>query len=188
MEISKRFNDTAVSALFKDMSESITDWRRSKEFVTPEGISGNLFQTTPDKTGSYPVELGKADLFLTTVMLRAILLSNAAEAIRHERFQEAANLTHKAGEYPIAPHFVDGAATDKEAMLGKLMLVVSEVGEAGEAVMENNPELFAEELADTFIRLFDICGACKIDIGTEIIKKMQVNENRPIKHGKKCLL
>ena len=45
---------------------------------------------------------------------------------------------------------------------------------------------FKEELADTAIRLFDLCGSLGIDLEKEISKKMKVNEGRPIKHGKNC--
>ena len=72
----------------------------------------------------------------------------------------------------------------KDYMLGKLMLVVTEVAEAAEAVRHGDASNFREELADTFIRLMDITAAMNINIEDEIIKKMAVNEKRPIKHGK----
>lgn len=37
------------------------------------------------------------------------------------------------------------------------------------------------ELADVVIRVFDFCGGNDIDL-----EKMQYNETRPYKHGKKC--
>jgi NTP pyrophosphatase (non-canonical NTP hydrolase) len=77
---------------------------------------------------------------------------------------------------------------NRDNMLGKLMLVVTEVAEAGEAVRHNDIANFKEEIADTFIRLFDITGTFDIDIESEIIKKMAYNETRPDKHGKACSL
>lgn len=74
---------------------------------------------------------------------------------------------------------------EDELMLGKLMLVVTEVAEAAEAVRHHDLENFTEEIADTFIRLFDICGSMKIDIEAVIELKMSVNQNRLPKHGKK---
>ena len=76
--------------------------------------------------------------------------------------------------------------------MSKLMLVVTEVSEAAEAYRKD-PTLtdkdiknnFAEELADTFIRLLDLTGSLNIDIATEIHNKMLINEGRPHKHGKK---
>ena len=70
-----------------------------------------------------------------------------------------------------------------ERMLGKLMLVVTELGEATEAVRHNDLANFKEELADTFIRLLDICGTMNIDPDEIIADKMKVNRDRPYRHG-----
>lgn len=66
------------------------------------------------------------------------------------------------------------------------MLVVTELAEAAEAVRHSDQKNFEEEIADTFIRLLDICGTCKIDIDKAIADKMEYNEGRPIRHGKVC--
>lgn len=66
-----------------------------------------------------------------------------------------------------------------------LMLTVSELAEALEADRKADRAGFREEIADTFIRLFDLCGGMKINIETEIEKKRIKNEARPYKHGKK---
>lgn len=104
----------------------------------------------------------------------------------------------------------------------KLMLIVSELGEAMEAYRkdhysdldeynkcidiwdnyENKDKLltnpfipifektikdgFEDEIADTIIRLLDLCEYMKIDIKQHIELKMKYNESRPYKHGKKC--
>lgn len=73
-----------------------------------------------------------------------------------------------------------------------LARVMSEVGEAVEALRHGNPPAEKihghtheeEELADTFIRLLDYCGHKGYDIGAAIIKKMAYNEGRPFLHGK----
>jgi NTP pyrophosphatase (non-canonical NTP hydrolase) len=76
---------------------------------------------------------------------------------------------------------------DKERNTGEaLMLVVTELAEAMEAHRKQDPENFKEELADTFIRLFDLCGGMGIDIEAEILKKCEKNKLRPYKHGKIC--
>ena len=67
-----------------------------------------------------------------------------------------------------------------------LMLIVTELAEAMEAHRVQDQENFKEELADTFIRLFDLCGGLNIDIQAEIEKKAQKNKQRPYKHGKIC--
>ena len=46
-------------------------------------------------------------------------------------------------------------------------------------------DTFEDEIADTFIRLFDLCGALDIDIEKHIELKLQYNQSREYKHGKK---
>ena len=79
-----------------------------------------------------------------------------------------------------------GFQTEWKNMPEKLMLVVTELSEAMEAYRHADRKNFEEEIADTFIRLFDICGSINIDIENEIKKKMEVNKLRPQKHGKEC--
>lgn len=76
---------------------------------------------------------------------------------------------------------------DDERNIGEaLMLMVTELAEAMEAHRKQDDANFREELADTFIRLFDFCGGHGIDIAAEIEKKTAKNRNRPYKHGKIC--
>jgi NTP pyrophosphatase (non-canonical NTP hydrolase) len=76
---------------------------------------------------------------------------------------------------------------DKERNVGEaLMLVVTELAEAMEAHRKQDGANFNEEIADTFIRLFDLCGGMGIDIEAEILKKCEKNKQRPYKHGKIC--
>lgn len=76
---------------------------------------------------------------------------------------------------------------DKERNVGEaLMLVVTEVAEAMEGHRHKDHDNFREELADTFIRLFDLCGGMGIDIQAEIVKKAEKNKSRPHMHGKIC--
>lgn len=76
---------------------------------------------------------------------------------------------------------------DEKRNIGEaLMLVVTELAEAMEAHRRQEDEHFREEIADTFIRLLDLCGGLKIDIEAEIQKKAQRNLSRPYKHGKIC--
>ncbi len=67
-----------------------------------------------------------------------------------------------------------------------LMLIVTELAEAMEAHRVQDQANFKEEIADTFIRLLDLCGGLKIDIEDEIAKKSSKNKTRPYKHGKIC--
>jgi len=74
---------------------------------------------------------------------------------------------------------------DKNNAIGnRLMLIVSELGEAQEGLRHGDIDNFAEELADVAIRLGDLCGGLGIDLEAEIQKKMEKNKARPYKHGK----
>ena len=76
---------------------------------------------------------------------------------------------------------------DSQRNIGEaLMLIVTELAEAMESHRLKDQENFNEELADTFIRLFDLCGGLNIDIQKEIEKKSKINKKRPYKHGKVC--
>ena len=76
---------------------------------------------------------------------------------------------------------------EKERNVGEaLMLVVTELAEAMEGHRVQDEENFKEELADAFIRLFDLCGGWGIDIEAEIAKKSLKNKARAYKHGKIC--
>lgn len=76
----------------------------------------------------------------------------------------------------------------RDMMLGKLMLVVTEVAEMAEAVRSGDRDNFDEELADTVIRLLDIAGTTCSPLGNTIVFKMAKNETRPAKHGRLCNL
>ena len=66
-----------------------------------------------------------------------------------------------------------------------LLRIHSEVSEASEAIRDNNFEGFAEELADIFIRLANLCEVWKINLEEEVIKKHNKNLDRPHLHGRK---
>jgi NTP pyrophosphatase (non-canonical NTP hydrolase) len=65
------------------------------------------------------------------------------------------------------------------------MLVVTELAEAVEADRAHDDLNYREEIADAVIRLFDLCGADRIDLESEIAAKMEVNEARANRHGKR---
>ena len=80
---------------------------------------------------------------------------------------------------------------DKKRNVGEaLMLIVSELGEAIEAHRGGKfgilqKDTFEDELADTAIRLFDLCGGLGIPLEKQIAWKMAFNKTRAKKHGKK---
>jgi NTP pyrophosphatase (non-canonical NTP hydrolase) len=69
-----------------------------------------------------------------------------------------------------------------------LCLVHSEVSEALEAYRNDMADIegFAEELADTVIRVFDMAEGLGIDIEYFILEKHKKNIERPFKHGGKA--
>ncbi|MBS4188681.1 hypothetical protein KHA94_00405 [Bacillus sp. FJAT-49705] len=76
---------------------------------------------------------------------------------------------------------------DEERETGTLLaLIHSEVSEALEADRKGDKEHFAEEIADIFIRGFDLCGLKGINLEYHILKKMEYNKSRTYKHGGKA--
>lgn len=80
----------------------------------------------------------------------------------------------------------------------RLALIHSEISEALEDYRKNGiPEAynekemgggsFEEELADAVIRIFDLAGLLKIQIGSYILKKHKYNKTRPYRHGGKIV-
>lgn len=67
-----------------------------------------------------------------------------------------------------------------------LCLIHSEVSEALEEYRKRRSvtAAFAEELADIFIRLADMCEGLEVDLDYVVEMKNEINVNRPYKHGK----
>ena len=83
----------------------------------------------------------------------------------------------------------------KDAFIAqKLALVHTEISEAVEALRKEGYEAngyglfekdsFADELADSIIRILDLCGELKIDIQKQIDWKLEKNKQREFMHGK----
>lgn len=131
-----------------------------------------------------------------------------AQAYQDETEGQLHALQKRLGEWRRSKEF----ETRWENVPEKLMLVVTELGEAMEAyrhldvpliiATDNGHKLdgqkdgegvqlvwlenFGEELADAAIRILDLCDALDIDLQSAICWKMALNEMRPKKHGKKC--
>ena len=95
-------------------------------------------------------------------------------------------------EYGLSNEIVK--ATKDAFIAQKIGLVMSEWGEALEAMRKPNYEAngygigvkdsFVDEIADTIIRLLDLCGELEIDIDAQMEWKMNYNKSREAKHGK----
>lgn len=87
-----------------------------------------------------------------------------------------------------AKGFCDEKRNDGEC----LMLMVSELAEAMEALRNGNPpdnklpqhSNFLVELSDVVIRILNYAGENDMRLGQAIVDKMKYNEGRPHKHGK----
>ncbi len=77
---------------------------------------------------------------------------------------------------------------DEERNMGEMIaLMHSELSEALEAYRNDNisgPHGVAEEFADVIIRVLDTCAAYKLDMDWVIARKMEINRQRPFRHGK----
>lgn len=99
--------------------------------------------------------------------------------IKGKSLNELSHLCHRVA--------VEKGFWDEKRNIGEaLMLIVTELAEAMEAHRVQDEENFREEIADSFIRLLDLCGGLGIDIEEEIHKKSLKNKQRPYKHGKIC--
>ncbi len=99
--------------------------------------------------------------------------------IKGKSLNELSQLCHRVA--------VEKGFWDEKRNIGEaLMLIVTELAEAMEAHRVQDEANFREEIADSFIRLLDLCGGLGIDIEEEIHKKSFKNKQRPYKHGKIC--
>lgn len=69
--------------------------------------------------------------------------------------------------------------------LKKIALIHSEVSEALEGARKNlmddhlpHRKMIEVELADVIIRVADLCGALKLDLGGAVVEKLEYNANR----------
>lgn len=100
-------------------------------------------------------------------------------------------LVHAAHAHSVEKGFCGEPDTRNEAEL--IALAHSELSEALGYIRQGNmvasdhiPDFLGveEELADTVIRICDLCAAHNYRLGAAILAKMKFNLTRPYKHGK----
>lgn len=106
--------------------------------------------------------------------------ANASEKGFWDAEKRVLEKIHQSEDFDI----LDYKAVQEAFMSQKLMLIVSELSEALEAMRENDTANFKKELADVVIRTGDTAGGYDIDLHMEVIQKMSENSKRPPKHGK----
>lgn len=79
---------------------------------------------------------------------------------------------------------VEGRPENPSLPSEKLMLIVTEVAEAQEALRDGDRENEAEEIADILIRVLDYAAWRGISLDREVGAKMDKNRIRPRLHGR----
>lgn len=77
-----------------------------------------------------------------------------------------------------------GFPSDRDAKLRALAAQVVYM-EANELEQAEEADKYAEELADVIIASLSVAGKLGIDIDAAVRRKMEINKERPWKHGKK---
>lgn len=129
---------------------------------------------------------------LSDIKPASIQRSEEIAALQRSVFQNA-----KAKGFHILdiPRHRELSAMETAWVNSQLMLIVSEVAEATEALRvtglrpditsDGKPLGFGSELADALIRILDTAELCGIDLAADIAAKAAYNTTRPIKHGNK---
>lgn len=79
---------------------------------------------------------------------------------------------------------VEGRPVNPSLPSEKLLLIVSEVCEAQDALRSGDSENEAEEIADVLIRTLDYAAWRGISLDAEVWKKVGKNRERPHLHGR----
>lgn len=120
-----------------------------------------LSHATAKEKGFWDSERNLPELLMLTVSE----LSEALEALRKEHKSSPDIVASLYNFYVEDPHPMD-AETFKHEF---------------ESHVKNS---FEDEITDTAIRLFDLCGGLGIDLETHILLKINYNKLRGYKHGK----
>ena len=92
--------------------------------------------------------------------------------------------------YLLTDHAKNCIKSTRDAFITqKIMLIVSELGEAVEAIRKDKygiemKDTFEDEIADSLLRTFDLCEMLGIDIEKQLEWKREFNKTREKMHGK----
>jgi len=108
----------------------------------------------------------------TMLMLIVSELSEALEADRKDKYSKTERFEkYLKNSRTISGGVAMGGVTPECAWIAKFEECIKDT--------------FEDEIADTIIRILDLCGYLNIDIEKHIELKMKYNETRERKHGKK---
>ena len=117
----------------------------------------------PKQFNNSDIERMKIAFYNEKISLIASELGEATEAMRNGKF-------------------FDG---NKEGLETMFSLMKNDTFKFQTAYMTHIKDTFENELADSFIRLCDLCYKMNIDIESFVKLKMEYNKTRGVKHGKK---
>lgn len=185
-----------VTVGLSDLACQITVWRESKGFLTPPSISVEESWT-----------LSHADAMLGKLALVHSELDEAYQAYCQHDLDGPDGVVKELADTAIRVLDIAGACSlDLEEWLMKLgevedpgvppgarlpeflLYLHGLVTECAEATRRENVEYFALGLARLYGGLMEATDLFGRGLQAEIDKKMAVNEQRPVRHGKKTLL
>jgi hypothetical protein len=181
-------------SMIEVQARRVAAWRQKHGFITPADLSSDL-------NDQYPVTY--RDLLLVKMGKALVNFAATTQAIGKEppqamkyalgglisALEELHDNIKDDVDDSSGPYYV----THQDAMLGKIALMAEELGEAAECVLEGRERDMWVELADEHIRWCDVVGTAMLEgndphITQIIAQKMETNEKRPIRHGKKKFL
>ena len=136
----------------------VTGLNESAELIHKGNISRGFYDGSFDKDG-FPIK--------NTGELLMLVVSELGEALEADRKNKQANLDLFEDKINVL-NYQD--ISQKDAFI--------------ESFKTHIKDTFQDEIADSVIRLLDMCGYLGIDIDRHINLKLTYNSTRPYKHGK----
>ena len=166
-EIGEGFLDLGIAHLIEDSHATSRDKGWWRGLVPVEQGIPNFDYI---ETHLYPTEIDDKHVIVEMVMTKLMLACGEL----HEAGEEL-----RAGHSPNEIYWRDKKTRD----------VVKDTGQTEAQMLAGgySPEGFPIEVADTFIRLGDLCGLLGIDLAKALKIKAAYNTKRPYRHGGKAV-